>query len=238
MNRFSLVVLLMILAPLSVDADVIILKSGRRVEVDMAWQEGDQVKGTLSGVNLTYPKGEVERIERSTAEDLAAGNAGFKFSVWNSGMNLSDAQSIAKNNNINLKRIESTTATTAPDDSATGRHRTAGIIYRYDEKILDKSAGVELVFTPASATLYLLSIRWTNLSDSVRSEFLNKVVASLIDRYGKPVKKNTTLFYTTFIWDINKSSTVETRTHKKNIEIKFIDSAIEQLAEKESGTIK
>jgi hypothetical protein len=228
----------MILAPLSVDADVIILRSGRRVEVDMAWEEGDRVKGTLSGVNLAYPKGEVERIERSTAEDLAGSNAGFKFSVWNSGMNLSDAQSVAKNNNISLKRIESTSQTPAREDSATGRQYTAGIICQYDEKILDKSADVELVFTPASATLYILSIRWTNLSDSVRSEFLNKVVASLVDRYGKPVKKNTTLFYTTFIWDINKSSTVEASSHKDRVEIKFIDAAIERLAEKESGTIK
>jgi hypothetical protein len=64
-NRRHLLFLLMILVPLSAAADIIVLKSGKRVEVDMAWEENDQVKGTLAGVNLTYPKSEVERIERS-----------------------------------------------------------------------------------------------------------------------------------------------------------------------------
>jgi hypothetical protein len=107
----------MILVPLSAAADIIVLKSGKRVEVDMAWEENDQVKGTLAGVNLTYPKSEVERIERSKVDDLTGQNRGFKFDVWYSGMNVRTVQSVAKKNNINLQRDESNVDKAGSNDS-------------------------------------------------------------------------------------------------------------------------
>ncbi len=82
----------------------------------MAWEENDQVKGTLAGVNLTYPKSEVERIEKSKDDDLTGQNNGFKFDMWYSGMDVRAVQSVAEKNNINLQRDESNVDQAGPND--------------------------------------------------------------------------------------------------------------------------
>jgi hypothetical protein len=217
----------MILVPLSAAADIIVLKSGKRVEVDMAWEENDQVKGTLAGVNLTYPKSEVERIERSKVDDLTGQNRGFKFDVWYSGMNVRTVQSVAKKNNINLQRDESNVDKAGSNDSDNDKYSQTTIKMEYTEQILGKLASVELIFTPVSQRLQMLSIRWPHLQDSTNSEFFNKVISSLINGYGKPAKKKSTLFDTAYIWNINKSSNVELNWGKKIVVINYLDTEIE-----------
>jgi hypothetical protein len=217
----------MILVPLSTAADTIVLKSGKRVEVDMAWEENDQVKGTLAGVNLTYPKSEVERIEKSRVDDLTGQNKGFKFDMWYSGMDVRAVQSVAEKNNINLQRDESNVDKVGPNDSANDKYSQTAIKMEYTEQILGKLASVELVFTPVSQKLHRLSIRWPHLQDSMNSEFFNKVISSLIDGYGKPAKKKATLFSTAYIWNINKSSNVELNWGKKIVVINYLDTEIE-----------
>jgi hypothetical protein len=44
-------------------ADVVILKSGRRIETTKAWEEGGQIKFYQYGNVVGYPKSDVERIE-------------------------------------------------------------------------------------------------------------------------------------------------------------------------------
>jgi hypothetical protein len=217
----------MILLPLSTAADTIVLKSGKRVEVDMAWEENDQVKGTLAGVNLTYPKSEVERIEKSKVDDLTGQNRGFKFDVWYSGMNVGTVRSVAEKNNINLKRDESNVDKAGPDDSVNDKYSQTAIKMEYTEHILGKLASVELTFTPVSQKLHRLSIRWPHLQDSMESEFFNKVISSLINGYGKPAKKKSTLFDTAYMWNINKTSNIELNWGKKIVVINYLDTEIE-----------
>jgi hypothetical protein len=226
-DRCHFIFLLMILVPLSTAADTIVLKSGKRVEVDMAWEENNQVKGTLAGVNLTYPKSEVERIEKSKVDDLTGQNRGFKFDVWYSGMNIRTVQSVAEKNNINLQRGESSVDKTDPNDSADDEYSQSIIKMEYTEHILGKSANIELIFTPVSQKLHRLSIHWPHLQDSIGSEFFNKVISSLINGYGKPAKKKSTFFDTSYIWNINKSSNVELNWGKKVVVINYVDAEIE-----------
>jgi hypothetical protein len=217
----------MILVPLTTAADTIVLKSGKRVEVDMAWEENDQVKGILAGVNLTYPKSEVERIEKSKVDDLTGQNKGFRFDVWYSGMNVRTVQSVAEKNNIKLQENESNVAKTGPNDSANDKYSQAAIKMEYTEHILGNLASVELIFTPMSHKLHRLSIRWPHLQDSMDSEFFNKVISSLMNGYGKPAKKKSTLFDTAYIWNINKGSNVELNWGKKIVVINYLDTEIE-----------
>jgi hypothetical protein len=226
-NRRHLFLLLMILIPLSTAADTIVLKSGKRVEVDMAWEENDQVKGTLAGVHLTYPKSEVERIEKSEEDDLTGQNKGFKFDMWYSGMNVRAVQSVAEKNNINLQRDESIVDKGGPNDSANDKDSQTTLKMEYTEQILGKLASVELIFTPVSQKLHRLTIRWPHLQDSMGSEFFNKVISSLINGYGEPTTKKSTFFNTAYIWNINKSSTVELNWDKKIVVINYLDTEIE-----------
>jgi len=227
MNRRYLFFILMILVPLSTAADTIVLKSGKRVEVDMAWEEDGQVKGSLAGVNLTYPKSQVESIEKSREDDLSVKNKGFTFDVWHSGMHVRTVQSVAEKNNINLQKAESNVLTAGPNDSANDTYSQNAIILEYAEHILGKLASVELIFTPISQKLHKLSIRWPNLQDSTNSEFINKVISSLMNGYGNPVKKKSTLFDTAYSWNINKTSNVELNWGKKIFVINYLDKEIE-----------
>jgi hypothetical protein len=217
----------MIIVPLSAAADTIVLKSGKRVEVDMAWEENDQVKGTLAGVSLTYPKSVVERIEKSKVDDLTGHNKGFRFDMWHSGMNVRTVQSVAEKNNINLQRDESNVEKAGPKDPANDKYSQTAIKMEYTEHILGKLASVKLIFTPVSQKLHRLSIRWPHLQDSMDSEFFNKVISSLMNGYGKPAKKKSTLFDTAYIWNINKSSNVELNWDKKIVVINYLDTEIE-----------
>jgi len=233
MNRKFLFILLMIFAPFSAAADTIVLKSGKRVEVDMAWVENDQVKGTLSGVSLAYPQSAVERIERSKDASLAGQNEGFKFDTWYSGMTVSDVRRTAEENKITLHGNRSNIDQSVTNDPANGKNSKAGKKIYYNEQLLDKPATIEFIFTPASEKLYVLSIRWTGLQDPMSSEFSKKVMSNLFNSYGKPVKKETTLFNTTFIWPLNKHGKVELRLNKKAVEIKYLDTKFEKLAQEE-----
>ncbi len=226
-NRRYLFFLLMILVPLSTAADTIVLKSGKRVEVDMAWEENGQVKGTLAGVDLTYPKSEVESIEKSKVDDSTGQNRGFRFDVWYSGMNVRTVQGVAHKNNINLQRDESNVDKAGPNDSANDKNSQTAIKMEYTEHILGKLASVELIFTPMSHKLHRLSIRWPHLQDSMDSEIFNKVISSLMNGYGKPAKKKSTLFATVYTWNINKSSNVELNWGKKILVINYLDTEIE-----------
>jgi hypothetical protein len=217
----------MIWLPLWASADTIILKSGKRVEVDMAWEENDRVKATLSGVHITYPKNEVERIEKSRKDAHTGQKRGFRFDVWHSGMNLETVQSVAQENNITLQGDETKVQSTAPNKSAENKDSPSGIKMEYSEDILGKPAHIELLFTPVSRTLYRLSIRWPDLKESTDSEFYKKVISSLMNGYGKPAQNQSTVFETVYKWNINKNTTVELIWGKQIFVINFSDTAIE-----------
>jgi hypothetical protein len=136
-------------------------------------------------------------------------------------------QSVAKKNNINLQRDESNVDKAGSNDSDNDKYSQTTIKMEYTEQILGKLASVELIFTPVSQRLQMLSIRWPHLQDSTDSEFFNKVISSLINGYGKPAKKKSTLFDTAYIWNINKSSNVELNWGKKIVVINYLDTEIE-----------
>jgi hypothetical protein len=230
MTRKYVIILILLFIAFSAAADTIVLKSGKRVEVDMAWEENERVKGSLSGVSLSYPKSEVERIERSMVEDPSIQHEGFKFDVWYSGMNLDDVQRVAEKNNIILVRDEVNRDQRDPNDSANSK--TNGKIL-YKEQLLGKLATVELLFTPVTQTLYTLSIHWTDVQDHLSSEFSKKLMSNLFDRYGKPAKEETKIFNTIISWQINKNGNVALRLGKEVIELTYLDTAIEKVAKEE-----
>jgi len=45
-------------------ADTIVLKNGRRIEVEKAWEDGGQIKGLVYGATIGYPKDQVKNIVR------------------------------------------------------------------------------------------------------------------------------------------------------------------------------
>jgi hypothetical protein len=134
---------------------------------------------------------------------------------------------VAEKNNINLQSNESNADKAGPDDSVNDNDAQPAIKLEYTEQILGKLASVELIFTPMSHNLHKLSIRWPHPQASMDSEFLNKVISSLMHGYGKPSKKKSTIFDTAYTWNINKSSNVELNWDKKIVVINYLDREIE-----------
>ena len=54
---------------LSVQADVVVLKTGKKIEVDKVWQENGQIWIVFHGMRASIPPGKVERIESDSNHD-------------------------------------------------------------------------------------------------------------------------------------------------------------------------
>ncbi len=64
MLKKILYISLLMIFPFAVEADVIFFKDGKKINVDEAWEEGDQIKCKRFGGIVSYSKSGVERIEK------------------------------------------------------------------------------------------------------------------------------------------------------------------------------
>jgi len=54
---------------LSVQADVVVLKTGKKIEVDKVWQENGQIWIVFHGMRASIPPGKIERLENDSNND-------------------------------------------------------------------------------------------------------------------------------------------------------------------------
>ena len=54
---------------LSVQADVLVLKTGKKIEVDKVWQENGQIWIVFHGMRASIPPGKIERLENDSNND-------------------------------------------------------------------------------------------------------------------------------------------------------------------------
>jgi len=69
MKQLLATALALILLPLTAGADTIYFKDGMRLDVQKAWEEDGQIKCDMYGAVTSYPKEEIERIERDRSID-------------------------------------------------------------------------------------------------------------------------------------------------------------------------
>ncbi|ACL05280.1 Ankyrin [Desulfatibacillum aliphaticivorans] len=69
--------LLIACLPASTQADTVVFKNGKRIDVEQAWEDGSFIKCIRFGGEISYPKSKVERIETSqgAAPASAAGSS-------------------------------------------------------------------------------------------------------------------------------------------------------------------
>ena len=65
--------LILFLIPLVSSADVIYLKNGEKIEAPDVWEENGWVKYKVSGIEVSFPKDEVERVEKRKVERVEKG---------------------------------------------------------------------------------------------------------------------------------------------------------------------
>lgn len=55
-------ILVCISLPTTVHADTIVFQDGTKIDVTKAWEEGGEIKCIIAGVEIGYPKEEVQRV--------------------------------------------------------------------------------------------------------------------------------------------------------------------------------
>lgn len=68
-------ILLIACLPASAQADTVVFKNGKRIDVEQAWEEGAFIKCIRFGGEISYPKSKVERIATSRADANSAPSA-------------------------------------------------------------------------------------------------------------------------------------------------------------------
>ena len=224
-------ILLMLSGPTAVLADTIVLKSGRKINVEMAWVEDGQVKGLLSGVEVMYPQSAVERIDQTRPETATAVERqdGFRFGMWISGMRLADVRQLAETHDIAL----SSGRLPGPDRYAAVRNphpQAENIAFHYPESLLERPAEVEMEFTPVGGILCGLTVRWMGTESEGESDFFKKVYSNLSQKYGRHDQKESKLLSMTYRWNIGKRSWVNLESGVDAIEIRYVDTQFEKSA--------
>jgi tetratricopeptide (TPR) repeat protein len=126
--RLQLVFLLGFLAPLALPADVIVFKSGRRVQAFRVEERGDRIYYETEDGQVGIPKHLVERIERgdsySAATSASAGAvAEAPPPVEAPELNEPEVQSVIQDDSINQELLASLDRAAEQDGSEAARHR-------------------------------------------------------------------------------------------------------------------
>jgi hypothetical protein len=217
-------------------ADTIILKSGRKVVVDMAWEEGNTIKGTRSAVTIGFPKDEVENViyEKSEQKDTDS----FQFDIWNGGISINEAVKIAERHNLPLMRIGVVSTATKFDPSISKFIKSENKFY-YNTKLMGKHAAITLCFTPSSRLLYQIEVSLAGGNDLQRnSAYQAEIEEMLSKKYGKSIKSTYKLLWDRYSWDVDGKYLVTMQVGMSAIDISYMDKQLDSKNTAESNLIK
>ena len=200
MKTIYLTIVLCCVFPALGAADTIILKSGKSIAVQKAWEENGLVKGDLFGSVIGYPKAQVERVEIDEVVQPAMPKNGFRYDFWKSGLNVYEFMDIAERNDIPIHRDGLISSNKHFNPAISRKYITTSRKFYYKDQILGKWARVDLIFTPKSGKLYTLSINWSGAGVSSNSEFFTEVMAILNKKYGKPFDTRKEILFHKKFW--------------------------------------
>ena len=233
---FSVIMGAAISLPVVSVADVVVFKDGRKMHVENAWVEGDEIKAKVYGGVVGYPKGSVERIEKEQTSTRTTDNA-FKFDKWVSGMSVDEVMKVAETHDIPLQRVGSVSANKRFNPNVKKYAKTATAFY-YKENLLGRWSTVTLSFTPVSKLLWSVDIKWSGSGISTKGEFRNEVESLLSEKYGKPRARGKDLLFDTVSWEISKMSLVSMKAGFGSINLSYVDKKIEAMKTNEDLLLK
>ena len=126
--RLQVVLLLLLLAPLALPADVIVFKSGRRVQAFRVEERGDRIYYETENGQIGIPKHLVERIERADTFSGAGvsserGTPKAPPPVDAPELEQSEIRSVIEGDSINLELLAALDRAAEQDGSEAARHR-------------------------------------------------------------------------------------------------------------------
>ena len=169
-----------------VQADTVILKSGREIEASKCWKEAGMIKCRKLGQIVGFPESDVASV--IIEKEKTAPVDGFSFDIWRSGLTVSEAIGLARVNDVPLHKAGIISANKNFKPKMCVPYANTATEFDYKTQILGRHAKILLKFTPDSKKLYSIKVTWSGPGISKKSEFRDQVEAMLTEKYGRPVK--------------------------------------------------
>ena len=203
-------------------ADTIVLNNGRRIEVEKVWEDGGQVKGSVYGATIGYPKDQVKNIEREKKIQNDAKEM-LGFDIWTLGMDIDDMMRVAERNDIPLRK-EGLIGINKHFHSSVRKYAQSATQFYYDCELMGRWAKVKLNFTPTSKQLSKITVHWWGLNANNRDQFKGEIEEMLIKKYSAPkhrYKEN--LLFVRTEWEVYKTGTVSMRSSSSTLDVEYSD---------------
>ena len=206
-------------------ADTIVLNNGRRIEVERAWEESGQIKGSVYGATIGYPKDQVKSVERErnnqNSEEEMLG-----FDVWTLGMTINEMMIVAERNDIPLRK-EGLIGVNKHFHPSVRKYSESATKFYYDSELMGRWAKVKLNFTPISKQLSKITVQWRGLNANNQTQFKVEIEELLINKYGAPMRRfKENLFFEKTEWEVQKTGTISMRSSRGAVDVEYSDNRI------------
>jgi hypothetical protein len=228
----SIIAFFILSIPFSVEADTLVLKSGRKIEASKCWHEAGMIKCRKLGQIIGFAESEVAAVYID--KNVTAHSDGFLFDIWQSGLTVAEVIDLAEDRDIPLHKGGMVSINKHFNPKVCRPYANTATEFDYNALLLGRQARIEMKFTPTSKKLYSIKLVWGGTGISKKSEFRDRVEAMLIEKYGRPVKVQNHIIYKTYDFQINQFSTVTMRPGGNYVMLEYLDNRLVKLAEDET----
>ena len=153
----------------------------------------------------------------------------FTFDNFESGIDLDEAVTIARENNIPLSTNGNVFFSKNFDWKYLKNHQNYRIFY-YKDLLLGANARVALYFTQDSKKLYKVQINWNGLQN--KKEFEEQLYKLMDRKYGErhiemPSNVGEYVFSRKRVWEIDNNSILKSKASTAGIELVYLDKKYE-----------
>ncbi|NPA94759.1 MAG: hypothetical protein GXO58_04955 [Thermodesulfobacteria bacterium] len=191
---------------------------------------------SINGQIISFDSNDVLEIKQNKAREKVK-KGGFKFDIWQSGMDVEEIILTARQHDIPLLNYGIISIS----------KRFNPVIYKYAKKtthfyyrtkILGRHATVDLFLTPRSKVLHTLSVSFNGLLAGQTKEMTDRLSGILSSKYGPVRKIDRQLFWQIRTWQPNSRISVELKWVTGSLTVTYKDNRLIELKESESKRIK
>ena len=215
-------------------ADTILLNNGRSITFEKTWIKNGNLYCLLGGGTVAFDLDEVASIKKAHSKNIRTN--GFKFDIWNSGINVYNIFAIAKANNIPLHKNGLISISKNYDPEVCRKYADSATQYNYSTQLLGRYCEIKLFLTPKSKRLHSLSIRWNIAGSKDNIEFEKEVEAIIMKKYGSPRKIAPGIFIKKYRWSPQPNINIESRVSASGVTLFYTDTHIQKIGEQEKET--
>ena len=214
-----------------VQADTVILKSGREIDASKCWKEAGMIKCRKLGQIVGFPESDVATV--IIGKEKTAPSDGFLFDIWRSGLTVTEVIDLARVNDVPLHKSGIISVNKHFNSKMCLPYANTATEFDYKTQMLGRHAKILLKFTPDGKKLYSITVTWSGPDISKKSEFRDQVEAMLTEKYGRPVKTKNHIFFKTYDFQINEISTVTMRPGGNYVLLEYLDNRLSKLGKDE-----